>query len=246
MKDYMKGEVNFLGFVVGKDGVKTNEDKIKKVKEFPGPTTIEELRGFIGLASYYRRFIEGFSKIAKALLELTKGIKYEKIVKKEGMNVGSGKRINRMINRKNIEKEWTEEQENSFKLLKEKLITAPILAYPNFEKKFRLYTDASGKALGAVLQQEGDDKKEHVIAYASKSLTKAEQNYLTTELESLAIVWAVEKFKQFLLGGKGFMVITDHWALKWLKSQEIKGRRGRWILKLQEFEPYEIEYKEGK
>ena len=244
--DFMKREVNFLGFVVGKDGVKTNEDKIKKVKEFPRPTTIGELKGFLGLASYYRRFIEGFSKIAKALLKLTEGIRYERVTKKEGVNVGIGKKINRMINGKNIEKDWGEEQEEAFQLLKEKLTTAPILVYPNFEKKFRLYTDASGQALGAVLQQEGDDKKEHVIAYASKSLTKAEQNYSTTELESLAIIWAVEKFKQYLLGGKGFTIITDHWALKWLKSQEIKGRRGRWILKLQEFEPYEIEYKEGK
>jgi hypothetical protein len=87
-----------------------------------------------------------------------------------------------------------------------------------------LYTDASGQALGAVLQQEGNDKKENVIAYASKSLTKAEQNYSTTELESYAVIWAVEKFRHYLFGGKGFTIITDHYALKWLKSQEIKGR----------------------
>src|ERR1051325_1877145 len=235
-------EIKFLGYVVGKNGIKTDEDKIKKVKEFPRPTTIGEIKAFIGLTSYYRRFIEGFSKIVKPLLKLTEGIKYEKI--KGG--TGPAKTINRMINTKNVTKEWGTEQEENFKFLKEKLIIAPILAYPNFEKPFRLYTDASKLALGAVLQQEGNNGKKGVIAYASKSLTKTEQNYSATELESYAVVWAVEKFRHYLLGGKGFTIITDHYALKWLKSQEIKGRRGRWIIKLQEYEPYEIEYKEGK
>src|SRR5205085_1516295 len=168
--DFIKNEVKFLGYVVGKDGIKADEDKIKKVKEYPRPTTIGELKGFLGLASFYRKFIEGFSKIAKPLLKLTEGIRYERVTKKEGVNVGIGKKINRMINGKNIEKDWGKEQEEAFQLLKEKLTTAPILVYPNFEKRFRLYTDASGQALGAVLQQEGGDKKEHVIAYASKSI----------------------------------------------------------------------------
>ncbi len=235
-------EIKFLGYVVGKDGIKTDENKINKVREFPRPTTIGEIKSFIGLGSYYRKFIPNFSTIVKPILKLTEGIKYEKI--KEG--AGPAKKINRLINTKNIAENWQEEQEKSFRLLKEKLTTAPILAYPDFEKAFRLYTDASGQALGAVLQQEGNDKKENVIAYASKSLTKAEQNYSATELESYAVVWAVEKFRHYVLGGKGFTIITDHYALKWLKSQELKGRKGRWIIKLQEYEPYEIEYKEGK
>ena len=239
-------EIEFLGYIIGKDGIKTDEKKLEKIKNYPKPTTITELKGFLGLASFYRKFIEGFSKIAKPLLKLTEGIKYEKVKQKEGTSTGPGKTINRMINKKDITQDWKEDQEKSFKILKERLITAPILAYPDFEKPFRLYTDASGKALGAVLQQQGQDKKEHVIIYASKSLTKAEQNYSATELESLAVIWAVEKFRHYLLGGKGFTIITDHYALKWLKSQEIKGRRGRWIIKLQEYEPYEIEYKEGK
>ena len=239
-------EIKFLGYIVGKNGIKTDEEKIKKVKEFPRPTTIGELKAFLGLASYYRRFIEGFSRAAKPLLKLTEGIKYEKIKKKQGINVGPAKKINKLINSKNITKEWGKEQEEAFQLLKEKLITAPILIYPNFEEPYRLYTDASGLALGAVLQQKGKNGKEGVIAYASKSLTKAEQNYSTTELECLAVIWAAEKFRHYLLGGKGFTIITDHYALKWLKSQEIKGRRGRWIIKLQKYEPYEIEYKEGK
>src|SRR5213078_3306034 len=97
--------------------------------EFPRPITIGELKGFLGLASYYRRFIEGFSKIAKALLKLTEGIRYEKVTKKEGVNIAMGKKINRMINGKNIEKDWGKDQEEAFQLLKEKLTTAPILVY---------------------------------------------------------------------------------------------------------------------
>ena len=244
--EFIKREVEYLGHVVGRNGIKTSESNVEKVKNYPRPITIKELRGFLGLASYYRKFIEGFSKLAKPLLKLMEGMKYEKVKTKEGTKIGTGKRINRIMNEKNIEKEWGIEQEESFQLLKRKLTTTPILAYPDFEKKFRLYTDASGQALGAVLQQEGEDKKEHVIAYASKSLTKAEQNYSVTELESLAMVWAVEKFRHYLLGGKGFTIITDHYALKWLQSQKINKRVARWKIKLQEYEPYEIEYKEGK
>ena len=226
-------EIKFLGYIVGKDGIKTDQEKIEKVKNFPRPTNITELKSFIGLASYYRRFIEGFSKISKPLTELQEGISFTK-----------NKMINKMIKKKNIEENWTDKQEKCFLELKKRLTEAPVLMYPDFDKPFKLYTDASGKALGAVLQQKGIDEKEHVIAYASKSLTKAEQNYSTTELECLAVVWAIEKFHHYLMGEK-FTVVTDHYALKWLRTQPIKGRIGRWILKLQAYD-FEVEYKEGK
>src|ERR671928_220754 len=128
-------------------------------------------------------------------------------------------------------------KEESFQTLKEKLCTTPVLAYPDFEKEFILYTDASGYALGAVLSQKDKDGKEHVIYYASKSLTDAEKNYSTTELECYAVVWAVEKF-HYYLDGRKFKVVTDHYALKWLKENSLKGRRARWLLKLQ---PYDME-----
>jgi hypothetical protein len=228
-------EIDFLGYVIGKDGIRTDEKKIEKVKEFPRPTTITELRGFLGLASYYRRFIKGFSDIAKPLNELMKGIKYEKGIKKKIQN----KKIS-------IEEKWGEKQERSFQELKEKLCTAPVLAYPNFEKEFILYTDASGFALGAVLAQIGTDEKEHVIYYASKSLTDTERNYSTTELECYAVVWAVEKF-HYYLDGKKFKVVTDHYGLKWLKENTLRGKRARWILRLQPYmNDMEIIYKEGR
>ena len=145
---------------------------------------------------------------------------------------------------KDKEYKWTEKQEQSFQELKEKLTTAPVLMLPDFEKEFILYTDASGYALGAVLSQKGEDDKEHVIAYASKSLTKAEQNYSTTELECYAVIWGIEKFHHYLAGRK-FKVVTDHYALKWLQTAALKGRRARWMIRLQPYD-YEIVYKEGR
>jgi hypothetical protein len=228
-------EIEFLGYIIGKDGIKTDEKKIEKIKKYPRPTSITELKGFLGLASYYRRFIKEFSKIAKPLNDLMKGINYTREVKQKIQN----KKIR-------IEEKWGEKQEKSFQTLKEKLCTTPVLAYPDFEKEFILYTDASGYALGAILSQKDEDEKEHVIYYASKSLTDAEKNYSTTELECYAVVWAVEKF-HYYLDGKKFKVITDHYALKWLEKNALKGRRARWILRLQPyFGNMEIIYKEGR
>jgi len=123
---------------------------------------------------------------------------------------------------------WGKEQEESYELMKKVLTETPVLIHPNFEKDFILSTDASGYALGAVLEQEGDDKKIHPVGYASKTLTKAEQKYLTTELECYAIVWEIEKFHNYLYGRK-FKVVTDHQVLTWLMKSEnsLKGRQAR-------------------
>ncbi|CAG8720194.1 21995_t:CDS:2, partial [Dentiscutata erythropus] len=123
-------------------------------------------------------------------------------------------------------------QQQAFETLKTHLITAPILRYPNFERTFYLYTDTSGIELGAVLAQKDENKKEYAIAYASKSLTRPERNYAATELECYAVVWAVEYFHHYL-GYKPFIVVTDHAALRWLHNTTLKGRRARWILRLQ-------------
>jgi hypothetical protein len=129
-------EIEFLGYIVGRDGIRTSERIIEKVKEYPRPTNLTEARGFIGLALYYRRFIQDFSKIAKPIMELFQ---------------------------KNVKFKWNEKCEGSFQKLKEKLTTALVLAYPNFEKEFIIHTDASGYAIGAILSQEDNEGKEHVI-----------------------------------------------------------------------------------
>ena len=122
--------------------VKPDEEKIAKVKNFPTPTTVRQIKGFLGLASYYRKFIKGFSKIAKPLnLLLQKDQLYH----------------------------WENEQENAFQTLKDHLITAPILQYPDFKQPFYIHTDASQSSLGAVLAQINEDKREHVIVYASRA-----------------------------------------------------------------------------
>ena len=241
-------EIKFLGHILGKDGIRTDPAKIEKVKNYPRPTNITQLRGFLGLAKYYRKFIKDFAKIAKPLNELTKGSRSEPLKIRDGIKM-KRKKSEAEKSKKDEEfmKNWEEEQEEAFKKLKETLIMAPVLIYPNFEKEFILYTDASKIALGAILHQKGEDNKEHVIAYENKTLGPAEQNYHTTELECLAVVWAIEKFDYYLEGNK-FKIITDHVALKWLFNKAIpKGRIGRWIARLQ---PYicnmEIIHKPGK
>ena len=203
---------------MGKDGVKPDPEKIEKIRNYPIPKNIRDLRGVLGLFSYYQRFIKDFSKEADPLYELLK---------------------------KDINYNWTEDQQKAFEKLKEKLITAPIVQYPDFDRSFFLFTDASTTGLGAVLAQK-DGKLEHVIAYASRTLSPAEKNYATTELECLAIIWAVKYFRHYLCGSK-FTIITDHSALKWLlnSSSETANRRlERWKITLSEYE-YNIEYWKG-
>jgi len=139
--------------------------------------------------------------------------------------------LNKLLRKKFIY-QWTEEQQEAFENLKKCLTTAPILAYPNFERPFIVYTDASTAAIGAILSQRDDDKKERVISYASRSLNKHERNYGITELECLAVVWAVKHFHHYLHGQK-FTIITDHAALAYLKNMvNPTGKLGRWLMTL--------------
>ena len=214
---FCKDEIKFLGYIVGDYGIKTDNDKIKKIKEFPIPRNIKQLRGFLGLTGYYRRFIKKYSVIAKPLTKLLQ---------------------------KDQEYNWEQKQQDAFDDLKNRLINSPILIYPDFSKPFRLYTDASGIALGAVLHQEAEDGIEHPIMFLSKTLTRTEQKYHSTELECYAIIWAIEKLKYYLYGQK-FTVVSDYKNFKWwLKQPMDKPRLRRWQLKLQEYD-FDVEYKEG-
>ena len=213
--------LQFLGHIITNKGILPDDSKVEAVKNYPVPQNLTQLRAFLGLASYYRRFIKDFSKILTSLYELLK---------------------------KNIPYDWTDERQQVFQFLKNKLITAPILAYPDFSKPFLLFTDASLTALGAVIEQEGSDGLKHPIAYASRSTSAAERNYSSTELECAAVVWAVNYFKPYLYG-KHFTIYTDHSALQWLlKLKAIKngltGRMARWQLILQPYD-YEIKYRPG-
>src|SRR6266516_2250114 len=238
--EFCASEIKFLGHIVGKDGRKVDPDKIEKVKEYSRPENISQLRGFLGLATYYRKFIKDFSKKAKPLSKLLEGTKRGTKKSKWLKEKIRGLTDNQFV------ENWGKEQEESFKLMKKILTETPVLIHPDFKKDFILSTDASGYALGAVLEQEGNDGKLHPIGYASKTLTQAEQKYSTTELECYAVIWGVEKFHHYLYGRK-FKVVTDHQALTWLMKSEnsLKGRRARWVLRLQPYD-FEIIYKEGR
>src|SRR5438046_2705350 len=153
-------EIKFLGHIIGKDGIKTDPAKIEKVKNYSRPVNITQLRGFLGLAKYYRKYIKDFAKLAKPLNDLTKGFKSKPLETRNGIKM-KRKKSEKEKNRENEEfmNNWKEKQEEAFELLKEKLVTAPILIYPDFRKEFILYTDASKIALEAILHQKGDDGK---------------------------------------------------------------------------------------
>ena len=209
--------VRFLGHVISDKGIQPDPDKLKSVREWPVPTGKDEVRSFLGFLSYYRRYVKNFALLAEPLIALT---------------------------RKNAKFKWDADCEMAFVKLRHVLIDYPILAYPDFTQPFVLTTDASATGLGAVLSQ-GEGMQEKVIAFASRTLTKAERNYSATERECLGVIWATENFEYYLLGAP-FVIYTDHDPLTYLRSvPQPHGRLARWILKLERFE-YQLRHKAGK
>ncbi|GFU02242.1 hypothetical protein TNCV_2466171 [Trichonephila clavipes] len=210
-------EVKILGHLVSSNGVRPDPDKIKAVRNFPTPKNIHDIRSFLGLCSYFRRFIKGFCYLAEPLQSLLK----------------SG-----------VEFHWGPEEVEAFNSLKKALTSDPVLAMYDERASTEIHTDASGYGIGAVLVQI-QNNVEKVIAYASRTLTKAEKNYSTTERECLAIVWATNKFRPYIFG-KHFTVVTDHHSLCWLMNlKDPSGRLARWALRLQEHD-FDVKYKTGK
>ncbi|GFY24292.1 hypothetical protein TNCV_1013411 [Trichonephila clavipes] len=210
-------EVKILGHLVSSNGVRPDPDKIKAVRNFPTPKNIHDIRSFLGLCSYFRRFIKGFCYLAEPLQSLLK----------------SG-----------VEFHWGPEEVEAFNSLKKALTSDPVLGMYDERASTEIHTDASGYGIGAVLVQI-QNNVEKVIAYASRTLTKAEKNYSTTERECLAIVWATNKFRPYIFG-KHFTVVTDHHSLCWLMNlKDPSGRLARWALRLQEHD-FDIKYKTGK
>ena len=207
-------QVEFLGHVVQEAKLKPQQDKVEKILTAPRPETKKEMRSFIGLASYYRKFIPAFASIAAPLTNLTKNRKPNKLT-------------------------WGEQEEEAFQKLKTCLSSAPILSLPDLGKPFILRTDASATGVGAVLLQECDDDK-FPIAYASRKLLPREQAYSTVERECLALVWGISKFQVFLEGTE-FTIETDHRPLIYLNQAKCTNSRVmRWALSLQPFR-YRIE-----
>ena len=225
---FFRNEIEYLGHVVSGKGISTNPKKIEAVTKWPTPKTVYDVRSFLGFVGYYRRFIKNFSKITKPIREVITGLENQ------------SKRA-----AKKTYIEWTDAAESAFEALKTMCVSTPILAYPNYQLPFILHTDSSTDGLGAVLYQK-QDGKQRVIAYASRSVSKAESNYPAHKLEFLALKWAVcEKFHEYLYGSKPFEVYTDNNPLTYvLTSAKLDACGQRWVAKLANYN-FSIKYRCG-
>ena len=225
---FAQTRIEYLGHTVTSEGVLPNSNKVKAILEYPRPTSIKEARSFLGLVNYYRRQICNLAAVSRPLTALTRKDKAN------GLMVPFG---------------WSEECEFTFIKIKQLLTSAPILRPPDLTKEFYLWTDASSKGFGAVLEQQGDDGKRYPVAFASRQTNLAEQKYAPTELEVAALIFAVEHFEVYLIGSTT-TVYTDHQALvssflSYMKSQT-RGLLARWYLRISRFLPLlRIEYKPG-
>ena len=216
---FAQQEVHYQGHIIGRGKVRPDPAKIASVKDCPKPQTKKDVRAFLGLTGYYRRFVPSYSTIAALLTDLTKKGRPEK---------GN----------------WSAECQKAFQKLKNVLIEAPVLIIADPLKQFVLYTDASDWGLGSVLSQVGRDEDKHPVAYASRKLFPREQRYSTIEKECLAIVWSLKLFHTYLLG-RQFVIITDHQPLSRLhRMKHTNGRLSWWSLLVQPYS-FQIHHRSG-
>jgi len=210
--------VEYLGHIVSPDGLRTDPKKILAVQDWPTPKTVRDVRSFLGLASYYRKFIPNFSSIAHPLTRLTE---------------------------KNTKFSWSEHCQVAFDRLKLLLTSSPVLSYPKDSGTYIVDTDASLHGIGAVLSQI-QDGDERVIAYASKSLSRTQRRYCTTKRELLAVIQFVTvTFRNYLAPEDEFIIRTDHASLVWLMNfKEAEGLIGRWFQLLSDFH-FKIQHRKG-
>ena len=223
---FFKRIIKYLGHEVSEGGIHTDPDKIKAITQYPKPQTTGEVRSFLGLASYYRRYIKNFASIAAPLHDLVVGSSSSKV---------------------SIAEKWTSVCEKAFQELKSRLVSAPILAYPDFQLPFVIEVDASVEGLGAILSQRQCGKMV-VIAYASRRLKKHERsmrNFSSMKLELLAMTWAItKKFKDYMYGTK-FTVLTDNNPLAHVMDAKKTVAEMGWLADLADFN-FEIKYRSGK
>ena len=214
---FLEERCEYLGFEVSAEGVHASPEKVQAIVEWPRPQCLKDVRSFIGLCNYYRRFIRKFSEIARPLTDLTKG---------------------------KVTWQWEEAQQKAFEGLKRAMATAPVLHYPDFDQQFVITTDASLTALGAVIEQDFGNGLQP-IAYASRKLSPQECRYSPYERELLGMVWAIGQWRHFLQG-QHFVIRTDHDTLKHLPNQPSVNRRvWKWVGLLQPYD-MEIQHIGGK
>ncbi len=216
---FAKEETQYLGFIMGHGQVKPVATKVQALMDAAIPKTKSQVRSLLGLAGYYRRFIPEYATVVNPLVNLTK---------KSAPNLIK----------------WTGECQGAFDTIKQRLCRAPALITPDFDKEFLLHTDASDVGLGAVLSQRVDGV-EHPILYISKKMLPRERNYSVIEKECLAIKWATQTLRYYLLG-HSFNLVTDHAPLRWLSTmKDSNARITRWYLALQPF-MYFMTHRAGK
>ena len=209
---FAQTKVEYLGHFISATGIETDPNKLSAVDSWPVPSNVKDLRSFLGLTGYYRKFVRGYALLSRPLTDLLKKGSFH----------------------------WTETAQDAFNKLKVALTTAPVLAIPDFNKQFIVETDASKTGIGAVLMQES-----HPLAFISRALGPKWQKLSVYEKELLAIVFAVQKWEQYLTGNH-FIIKTDQKSLKWLLQQKISTPFQQfWLSKLLGFD-YEIQYKQGK
>lgn len=225
--EFFQSQVTYLGHVVSEEGIKTDPEKIRVLKEWPVPKSVKDVRKFLGFTGYYRRFIKGFASVVRPLNDLLVGCSTKKGTKKKPTF------------------KWEAAQQQAFESIIERLSNPPVLAYANYKLPFKLHTDASGSGLGAVLYQHQDDL-DRVVAYASRSLKPAERNYPAHKLEFLALKWAItDKFHDYLYG-TSFEVVTDNNPLTYiLTSAKLDATGHRWVAGLSNYN-FKITYRSGK
>ena len=210
-------KTKFLGHVVSKDGIHCEESKVKAVENFPRPHNVKTTRGFIGICSFYRKYIYRFADICGPLYDLLK---------------------------KDQKFSWGDKEEKAFQTLKQKLISAPVLAMPDLSKPFILATDASDRACSFVLEQRDAENKIHPICFGARSFRKEELKYSTHERECIGILSGIKQYDHYL-SGKPFIIMTDNISLTYLQSlKNTHGRLLRWAMFLQNYS-YSIEHISG-
>ena len=214
---FFRHEVEYLGHVVTAAGIHPDKSKVQAVNDWKTPESVHDIRSFLGLAGYYRRFIPQFARIAAPLTELTK---------------------------KTVPWSWSLRAGEAFNALKTALLSAPVLKLADADKEYTVTCDASDFAVGAVLSQQYEDG-EHPVAYESRKMNSAEQNYPTHERELLAVIHALRTWRHYLAGQK-FTVVTDHYSLQYLRTQpQLSKRQARWLDFIAEFD-FDVIHRPGK
>jgi hypothetical protein len=218
--EFEKEKIEYLGLIISQGRIEMDPVKIEGVSKWPEPSNVKEVQSFIGFCNFYRRFIQGFSEIARPLHDLTK---------------------------KGAPWTWNAEHRTAFWRLKERITSSPVLIFPSDDKPYKLEADSSNFATGAILSQEGEDGKWHPVAFMSKSLNEVERNYDIHDMEMLAIIRALEEWRHYLEGTKHtFQIWTDHKNLEYfMTAKKLNRRQARWSLFLSRFD-FSLHHRPGK